>query len=635
MPERPLIDPNMTKYDTFIRILDKLRNEAPTENKRYYPQESEVEKTIQARSLAFIHLYLKVKFGLLEFNERESFITEGSYDGGIDAYFLDTENKVAYFIQSKFRANGTNFEKKEIALRELLKMDVVRILKGHDKDEEGNTYNSKIQELTQRIQSISDFALYDKKIIILANLQDALRDNIKKVLDLPFEIINYERSYSELVFPVTSGTYYNASKLKITLSVNANTRSNSIKYAVDTSVKECEITILFVPTLEIAKILHKYKNSILKFNPRSYLELKSGSVNERIKGSITEKKTNEFALFNNGITMLSDKATYSDTTGRKNEAVLIVENPQIINGGQTAYTLSTVYEDLLLSGRSTDIFSSKEVMLKVITFDDDTSVDVNEGEKLAFIEAISKATNDQTAVTEADRRSNDKIQVELQSNIYKEFGYFYERKRGEYGDGLHNKYIDHSQIINRETFLRICLSINGDPAQARQRAEDRLFAKDFFSASLVDASLYRKYFFGYKVYQFLDNRAASFKNEVNNRYGIAQYGQGLRYGKLAMAGVIVRKHFKNSILNEKFEHLSVTASEEILNKWQTFEEHVKQLPTNKAYFRKSTDPITGKEEIEVNFANYYKGKTVSEDKQLFLFRNRHCCSLNCPSTYIK
>jgi hypothetical protein len=44
---------------------------------------------------------------------------------------------------------------------------------------------------------------------------------------------------------------------------------------------------------------------------------------------------------------------------------------------------------------------------------------------------ISRATNQQTAVDDADRRSNDKIQIELQK-----YGLFYERKRGEFFDGL-------------------------------------------------------------------------------------------------------------------------------------------------------------------------------------------------------
>ena len=44
--------------------------------------------------------------------------------------------------------------------------------------------------------------------------------------------------------------------------------------------------------------------------------------------SITELNTNEFALFNNGITMLSDDTVYSDKVGKKNKAEVLITNPQ-------------------------------------------------------------------------------------------------------------------------------------------------------------------------------------------------------------------------------------------------------------------------------------------------------------------
>lgn len=83
----------MSKFDTLINILDRIRLEAPAEATRYRPKQEELEKLNQARSRALIHLYLKVSFGILEFKERERYITDKSQDGGIDAYFIDKEDK--------------------------------------------------------------------------------------------------------------------------------------------------------------------------------------------------------------------------------------------------------------------------------------------------------------------------------------------------------------------------------------------------------------------------------------------------------------------------------------------------------------------------------------------------------------
>ena len=130
------------KYQILLNILDQIRTEATDKYRtRYNPPIEEIEKVNNARGRSFIHLYLKVLFGILDFDEREKHITDGTYDGGIDGYYIDDVSKMIYLIQSKFRTKGKNFESKEITLEEILVMDVNRILEGEDCDEKGNQYN--------------------------------------------------------------------------------------------------------------------------------------------------------------------------------------------------------------------------------------------------------------------------------------------------------------------------------------------------------------------------------------------------------------------------------------------------------------------------------------------------------------
>ena len=133
----------MKKYNDLIAILDKIRTEAPTAYRRYHPDISQTEQLNNARARAFIHLFLKVKFGLTDFLEREIFITDDTDDGGIDGYYIDEEHKVLYFIQSKFRTSANNFENKEITFEELLSMDIKRITEGETTYESGKNYNDK------------------------------------------------------------------------------------------------------------------------------------------------------------------------------------------------------------------------------------------------------------------------------------------------------------------------------------------------------------------------------------------------------------------------------------------------------------------------------------------------------------
>ena len=56
----------MSKYDDLIKIIDTFRDEAPAEHKRYHPDAENMSGIENARSRAFIHLFLKVKLN----NER-------------------------------------------------------------------------------------------------------------------------------------------------------------------------------------------------------------------------------------------------------------------------------------------------------------------------------------------------------------------------------------------------------------------------------------------------------------------------------------------------------------------------------------------------------------------------------------
>ena len=420
-------------------------------------------------------------------------------------------------------------------------------------------------------------------------------------------VFDNERTYRELVFPVITGTFYNPSELQIYLNLSNKTSSSArISYKVLTEYKECEISILFVPTLEIAKTLHKFKNSVLKYNPRSYLELANNTVNSEIARTITDVKTNEFALYNNGITMLSSGTEFNEKIGQKDKAQVIITQPQIINGGQTAFTLSRIYEENLTKGNLDELFGNKEVLLKVITFPEQEKGD--NVEQLNLIEAISKATNQQTPVEEADRRSNDKIQIEIQHAIFNSFGYFYERKRGEYADGIKAGYIQRSQVIDRELFLRLCKSCDMKPSEARRSSLKILFREDNFTSTLNDVRRHKEYFFAFSCYETLSTLERNYSRDKNNRYGIATYGQALRYGKLAVVSACRLRYTEDN----SFTKVELIVNS-VLGKWPEFESYVSGLASNSTYFSRYYDEEKKVMVQELNFDNYYKGRTLNSD----------------------
>ena len=111
----------MTKYEILTNILAGIISEAPEKYSKLYEKDTtKTEQYYNSLSRAFIHLFLKVRFDLTDFEEREHFITDGGNDGGIDGYYIDSGHKEIYLFQSKFRANENNFHDKEISMKELL-----------------------------------------------------------------------------------------------------------------------------------------------------------------------------------------------------------------------------------------------------------------------------------------------------------------------------------------------------------------------------------------------------------------------------------------------------------------------------------------------------------------------------------
>lgn len=481
------------RYSFLLNILDGIIKEAPERYSKKYPRAfDDLEKKNQSRSRAMIHLYLKVKFGLTEFEDRERFLTDGGYDGGIDAYYVDPVARVIYLIQSKFRATERNFESKEISLDELLKMDVERILDGQDLDDAGNSYAGKIKQLQREISAIEDIARYRYLVVILANLDSISQPKVRALIGgYPVEVFGSERTYKELVFPVISGTYFTASDIVIPIDLSNKNAGSKISYEVMTKFATCQITVLFVPAIEIARIMHVYKNAVLKFNPRSYLEHEGKSVNEAIRQTVLSSHANELALYNNGITMLSEETNINERIGQKSKAQLYVRNPQIINGGQTSFTLSRIYSDHPVDRH--EVFGDKEIMLKVITVSD-----CDADSKANLIDEISGATNRQTPVINADRFANDSFHKKVQAIVFDRFGALYERKRGEFSDGVVDGYLSQKDVIERNGFWRIYYAANGKIETAIQK---RLFQRNKFDESLLsDDAGFDRWYRGFQVY---------------------------------------------------------------------------------------------------------------------------------------
>lgn len=587
------------RYDTLCRVLDSICAEAPLSLTEYHPPSTNPDARIQARSRALLHLYLKAKFGLISFDVRERYVTDGKFDGGIDAYYIDERTKHIHILQAKFRATAENFASSDITASDLLKMDVARILKGGEKkDEQGNRYNDRIlRHLVKDFQQVPDIANYTTKVVVLGNNKRFTDKEIGRLVEgYPVDQLPHDRLYSELMFPVVNGTYFADPDLTIEITYEGNLQQ--VEHYVKADGLETKISLYFVPTKEIGRIMNLYKNSLLKYNPRSFLELSRNEVNRQIEASIRSTTGNNFALFNNGVTIISDSTKVSSDTARRGIGQIFLTNPQLINGGQTAYTLATIYADCL-NTKDFSVFKGKQVLLRVITFTA-RSTAANIPARSSLIAAISRASNSQTNVDESDRRSNDPVQMNLQAHFFDELGLFYERKKGEFSDGVRSGYIEPALLIDRAKLVRVALATDNKPHLARSSVK-KYFAPSAFP-SLFNVSHVAAYAYGYEVLQLVEAARKERPATRGDRFNTLRYGQGLRLGQYALVAACTTQGLAASETPKE-------ALQKVLGQWKKFETWAEKCKENKGYKVKGA----------FDYTNYYKGPTVGQNLSDYVF----------------
>ncbi|MEV7166514.1 AIPR family protein [Streptomyces microflavus] len=150
----------------------------------------------------------------------------------------------------------------------------------------------------------------------------------------------------------------------------------------------------------------RLRRHLFEWNVRDYQG--NVSVNQEIRSSLTSEGGPEFWWLNNGVTLVCSEATSTAKT-------YSLSNIQIVNGLQTSHE---IFEAL----RGLENADSEERMLlvRIIVTEDTVTRDL-----------VIRATNRQTAITDASLRATDEVQRNIE-NYFLTQGWYYDRRKGYY-----------------------------------------------------------------------------------------------------------------------------------------------------------------------------------------------------------
>lgn len=376
----------MTNQDLFDRLIRLLKQ---------FQENHSLESLHDAFILWFAQYHLA-----LDPDEVAERIVQDRHAEGVDALLVDHHKRILYFLQAKTTSKAAQMEKNlpETELKTML-AGVQFLLQGD--------YRSKItpelEDLVDEYHTLDKTGDYKTKVLFAhwkANPVDLKFVDAFKSQHDPIEVEILGISRIAEIYTTEYLPFRNPPPDKVTFELSNAPHRHGSDYSS---------LVFTIKGKELAKTYGEHKESIFQQNVRNPIGL-TGAINKGIyETAIDDEKAKRFWYFNNGIYIVCKNFALA-----KSEKNITLKSPQIINGAQTTHAIFQAYNDGLLS-------DAVELLVKAVQVADQH-----------FIEDVTLYSNAQNAIRLRDLSANDEIQERLKKIVYDHYGYYYQKKRGEF-----------------------------------------------------------------------------------------------------------------------------------------------------------------------------------------------------------
>lgn len=368
--------------------------------------------TARQKSLAFVLLCVSTALDT-NLSEATDLLTEGSNDLGVDALHLsevdDGEFTVTLF-QGKYTHKNldgsANFPENAIK-------NLIALVSNIFDPDKAFSMNPRLAPRIEEIRSLIRDGYIPNVRLLLCNNGQSWNNQAQQWIDssgLSHAQVHWQHySHDDIV-----------AVLQRTKAVNDSLQLNGSAIIEDFNYRR--VLVGKVPVTEIAKLFDRNGDLLLERNIRRYLGRNANRVNNAIHDTLVNpNKQKDFYFFNNGITMTCTKMRHNALQG--GDYQLRLENIQVINGGQTCKTIQQTLNE------TDDLSAFNEVFVLLRLYELESDDD-------QLIKEITFATNSQNPVDLRDLRSNDSLQIQLETGI-NALGYNYRRYREDVAGGSH------------------------------------------------------------------------------------------------------------------------------------------------------------------------------------------------------
>jgi hypothetical protein len=402
-------------------------------------------------------------------------LTGISRDKGIDAVFIDEPARIVFIIQSKYRQK---FNEKQETRQDVMQFaQLAGVLYG-EHVEFSNFIKSIDTAVRKRLEEARERLLKRKYRLQLyyvspGKISKTMRDEAYHTVRCQDSSASFDAfDGKRLIFLLRDyldGVAPPVPSLDLEIETGQGVRVTGILNRFDAKT-EIESWVFPMSGESVGQLYEFAGVRLFARNVRGYLG--NSDINHGMDTTI-EKEPQFFWYYNNGITIVCDRAEQITSRGR---GILRVDNPQIINGQQTTRTL---HRNLPQSAKAS-------VVVRVIRVPRDKHEQSNGFD--ALVSRIVAATNWQNQIRQSDLMSNDRRQIEIDRALRK-FGYCYVRKRQTKGEMLRTSGVRSHHFIKKEQLAQAVAGCDLDPLIVREGKEN-LFDEEYYSQVFPTADPY-------------------------------------------------------------------------------------------------------------------------------------------------
>lgn len=364
----------------------------------------------------------------------------GSGDGGVDSVVIDDSDGVVYVLQCKYSADGS----KQYDVEPLgeLATGLSRLLSPIYSEAIGGEFASKAKSVRAALAGDADLVL---QVVVFGSASPALSSGVAAWPDgqtapvADCELWDITRLDREWTDQVTVRDLKNTKVAFQTVGGQLSVPGVAVEGLTSYGV-------VVLDGRALGEAAREFGARLVDMNVRYHLD--RTKINDSIaRTAVNPDLQAQFLVLNNGLTVVCEGVVSHQ------DGLLVLDNPQIVNGAQTALTIANNIEKIP-SG-------AIQVLARVVEVDKTLEVGVD------LARSISEATNRQNPVSSADLKAHDPLQVRIERDLQAlSPPWFYERRRNSYAALSDAKQKSFAGVITKEELGQRYRAMTGEPARS-------------------------------------------------------------------------------------------------------------------------------------------------------------------------